>query len=241
MRSPKEKYSILIVEDEVKIAKILITYLKLYPKFSNVVVASDGVEAMQKISNQTFDLIITDLNMPKRDGLSFIDSIRKVPKYYKQKIIVISGCLTQEKAAECIRKNVKQIIVKPFTARQILYKSIRLLKCEEYPRSVVDNILERVARRFLLEEIKNKEKAEAEDDFASFVEFDESLSSKTSEKKDADKTIGDLNKFIDNNKTYLYVDVGGGSTEFTVIHEGKQVASKSFKISSESSSDCPDF
>ncbi|WOD43062.1 Ppx/GppA phosphatase family protein [Hwangdonia lutea] len=40
----------------------------------------------------------------------------------------------------------------------------------------------------------------------------------------------DLNKFIDNNKTYLYVDVGGGSTEFSIIHRGKQEASKSFKI-----------
>jgi exopolyphosphatase/guanosine-5'-triphosphate,3'-diphosphate pyrophosphatase len=40
----------------------------------------------------------------------------------------------------------------------------------------------------------------------------------------------DLNKFIDSSKTYLYVDVGGGSTEFTVIHEGKSVTSKSFKI-----------
>ncbi len=40
----------------------------------------------------------------------------------------------------------------------------------------------------------------------------------------------DLNKFIDPNKTYLYVDVGGGSTEFTVIHQGNQVASRSFKI-----------
>ena len=40
----------------------------------------------------------------------------------------------------------------------------------------------------------------------------------------------DLHKYIDMNKTYLYVDVGGGSTEFTVIHLGNQVASKSFKI-----------
>ncbi|GAA3655437.1 Ppx/GppA phosphatase family protein [Flavivirga jejuensis] len=40
----------------------------------------------------------------------------------------------------------------------------------------------------------------------------------------------DLHKYIDSNKTYLYVDVGGGSTEFTVIHRGVQVASKSFKI-----------
>ena len=40
----------------------------------------------------------------------------------------------------------------------------------------------------------------------------------------------DLNSYIDKSKTYLYVDVGGGSTEFTVIHEGNSVASKSFKI-----------
>lgn len=40
----------------------------------------------------------------------------------------------------------------------------------------------------------------------------------------------DLHKFIDDSKTYLYVDVGGGSTEFTVIHQGNSVASKSFKI-----------
>lgn len=40
----------------------------------------------------------------------------------------------------------------------------------------------------------------------------------------------DLHKYIDDNKTYLYVDVGGGSTEFTMIHKGNSVASKSFKI-----------
>lgn len=40
----------------------------------------------------------------------------------------------------------------------------------------------------------------------------------------------DLNQYIDYNKTYLYVDVGGGSTEFTFFHLGKQVASQSFKI-----------
>ncbi|TYA58863.1 Ppx/GppA phosphatase family protein [Formosa maritima] len=40
----------------------------------------------------------------------------------------------------------------------------------------------------------------------------------------------DLQSYIDKNKTYLYVDVGGGSTEFTVINNGKSVTSKSFKI-----------
>src|SRR5690606_38061287 len=40
----------------------------------------------------------------------------------------------------------------------------------------------------------------------------------------------ELHSFIDDDNTYLHVDVGGGSTEFTVIHNGDSVASKSFKI-----------
>jgi len=40
----------------------------------------------------------------------------------------------------------------------------------------------------------------------------------------------DLQSYIDESKTYLYVDVGGGSTEFSIIHEGQTVISKSFKI-----------
>ncbi|SDS29121.1 exopolyphosphatase / guanosine-5'-triphosphate,3'-diphosphate pyrophosphatase [Formosa sp. Hel1_31_208] len=40
----------------------------------------------------------------------------------------------------------------------------------------------------------------------------------------------DLHSYIHEDKTYLYVDVGGGSTEFSVIHHGKTVVSKSFKL-----------
>jgi len=40
----------------------------------------------------------------------------------------------------------------------------------------------------------------------------------------------DLNAYISNDRTYLYVDVGGGSTEFSIIHNGEKVVSKSFKI-----------
>ena len=40
----------------------------------------------------------------------------------------------------------------------------------------------------------------------------------------------DLQSYIDNSKTYLYVDVGGGSTEFSIIDQGNIITSKSFKI-----------
>lgn len=145
----KNSYSILVVEDDDKIARILMMYLGLYSKFTHVVHASDGVQAMLKLGNQEFDLVITDLSMPKRDGLDFIDTLRKIPKYASQKVIVISGCLTQEKTQECIKRSVRHIIVKPFTARQILFKTIGLLRAEEFPRTAVDQILEKTAKRFL--------------------------------------------------------------------------------------------
>jgi exopolyphosphatase / guanosine-5'-triphosphate,3'-diphosphate pyrophosphatase len=40
----------------------------------------------------------------------------------------------------------------------------------------------------------------------------------------------DINNYIDKDRNYLYVDVGGGSTEFSIIHNGKKILSKSFKI-----------
>lgn len=40
----------------------------------------------------------------------------------------------------------------------------------------------------------------------------------------------DINEYIQKDKNYLYVDVGGGSTEFSIIHNGEKVSSKSFKI-----------
>lgn len=150
MSDMKESYSILIVEDEEKIANILMTYLHLYHKFKSIVWARDGVEAMQKISNQEFDLVITDLVLPRRDGLTFLDTLRKIPRYYNLKVIVISGCLTADLTMGVIKRNVTHIIVKPFTARQILLKTMSILKSEKDVSKKVDSILEKVARRFLL-------------------------------------------------------------------------------------------
>ena len=50
------------------------------------------------------------------------------------------------------------------------------------------------------------------------------------EEKAAIIAATDLQSYIDVNKNYLYVDVGGGSTEFSVIVKGEKIASKSFKI-----------
>lgn len=146
MMSP-EDYNILIVEDEEKIASIMRSYLMLYKGFRNVIIAHDGVQALQKLSNQDFDLIVTDIVMDKKDGLKFIDGLRKQPKYFNQKIMVVSGCLTTEITLALMRRSVRHIIVKPFTARQILLKAITCLKIDKNPQKFVDEIIQKVNLR----------------------------------------------------------------------------------------------
>lgn len=164
----KNDYSILIVEDEEQIAKIMKKYLSLYKGFKRIVVASDGVEAMQKINNQEFDLIITDIVMEKRDGLKFIEGLRKIPKYYNQKIMVVSGCLTAEMTMACMRKGVRHVVVKPFTARQILLKAVQALGITKKAEAFVEQIIQKVTER-LMEDKARMSNAIADDEVMEMI------------------------------------------------------------------------
>lgn len=138
-----KKFSILIVDDEEQIAKIIKAYLSLYRGFDKIIIAEDGVQAMQKISNQDFDLIVTDLVMPKRNGFALIETIRKIPKYYNMKIMIVSGCMNKEAAVLAVQKGVRHVVVKPFTATQILSKAFEALKISKFPEIKAREIVEK--------------------------------------------------------------------------------------------------
>ncbi|MBD63689.1 MAG: hypothetical protein CME62_00650 [Halobacteriovoraceae bacterium] len=146
--APKKQFDILILEDEQEIAQIMKTYLKLFPPFHRIVYAENGLQAAQKVSNQSFDLIITDIQLNKQSALSFIERLRKQPRFYNQKIMVVSGCLTQEITLKLMRLGIRYILVKPFTARQLLINAISCLGIEKKPENLVDNIIVKVKGRF---------------------------------------------------------------------------------------------
>lgn len=102
---------------------------------------------MQKLANQDFDLIITDLVMPKRDGFQMIDNIKKMPKYYNLKIMIVSGCLSRESTIMAMRKGIRHIVAKPFTARQILQKVFEILNVDRDPVGFADKLMLKVAER----------------------------------------------------------------------------------------------
>jgi DNA-binding response OmpR family regulator len=83
---------ILIAEDEKPLSRAL--EIKLAKEGYDVMVASNGEEAIRHLSGKVFDLIILDLVMPKRDGFAVLEYLNK--EGMKSSIIVLSNLAQEE-------------------------------------------------------------------------------------------------------------------------------------------------
>lgn len=108
------KTRVLLVEDEDVARKTLSFYLNTI--FDEVVVACDGQEASKVFKkdfdeDRTFDLVLTDLKMPNKDGISMIDDIRElVPN---QRFIIVSAHKNEDDLLKLINLRVLGYFVKP--------------------------------------------------------------------------------------------------------------------------------
>lgn len=139
----KSTYSVLVVDDEQKICELIKSFLSLSQHFDTIIVAHNSLQAIQKLQNQEFDLIITDQKMPGRDGLSFVEYLSKIPKYNGLKIIMASGYMTKETVIKAIDKGVQSILVKPFTRYQLLDCVYEALDLEKSPSSLSQDMIMR--------------------------------------------------------------------------------------------------
>jgi CheY-like chemotaxis protein len=93
-------YKILVVDDEQEVRDMYSENLSDFVSIKTFL-ASDGVEASLKAKNDSFDLIITDLKMPKADGIQFIKNLRN-SESSKTEIFVTSGNITKDNLTEII-------------------------------------------------------------------------------------------------------------------------------------------
>jgi DNA-binding response OmpR family regulator len=116
---------ILIVEDE----PIMATALKnrLEADNYNVVVATDGREALDIYNAQEIDLIITDIMMPYTSGLELIGIIRS-DFTRKTPIIVLSGMGEEETVLEAFDLGADDFLTKPFNATELSTRVKRFAK-----------------------------------------------------------------------------------------------------------------
>jgi two-component system, chemotaxis family, chemotaxis protein CheY len=115
---------VLIVDDSAAIRKILQRVLRQAEvPLGEVFEAGDGNEALAVLKAQaTVGLVLSDINMPKMDGLEFLSKVRAEPSWQSLPIVMVSTEGTQAKVLEAVERGASGYVRKPFTAEQIKEK-----------------------------------------------------------------------------------------------------------------------
>jgi len=113
------KLQILIVDDDVEVRNVIKNYL-IHFGFNSFLEASDGAEAYRFILDmrQRIDLIISDWEMPKTDGLTLLKAVRSHHQRANTPFIMVTSQQSQErmKITKAKQSSVNSYIVKPFRA-----------------------------------------------------------------------------------------------------------------------------
>jgi DNA-binding NtrC family response regulator len=110
-----EKKVILIVEDDPAVGESLRLLLK--KKGHDILLASNGKEALQLFRHKVVDLVITDVVMPKMDGIELLEAVKGLRP--ETEVIVISAQGTIEKAVQAMKCGAFDFIEKPINPRII--------------------------------------------------------------------------------------------------------------------------
>ena len=92
-----------------------------------VVEAVDGQEALELARNRRVDLVISDVNMPRMDGIRLVSELRNLPSYRLTPLLLLTTESGQEKKLEGKRAGATGWIVKPFNPTQLIATLNRLL------------------------------------------------------------------------------------------------------------------
>jgi two-component system, chemotaxis family, chemotaxis protein CheY len=117
---------ILVVDDFHTMRRIVINLLKQLG-FSNVVEASDGKEALDKVKEDRIDLVISDWNMPNMTGIEFLKELRADEKYKSLPFIMVTAEGKKENVIAAVHAGVSNYVVKPFNAATLKEKLIKVV------------------------------------------------------------------------------------------------------------------
>jgi len=116
---------VLVVDDSTTVRKFIAASLNM--KGFRVVTAADGVEALERMPAEKFDLIITDLNMPDMDGFEFIRTLRETPEYCAIPIIVLSSMTDLKNKDYALELGALAFLEKPLSTEAIQREVFRFV------------------------------------------------------------------------------------------------------------------
>jgi two-component system, chemotaxis family, chemotaxis protein CheY len=116
---------ILAVDDSASMRKMV--HFTLAGAGYEVVQAVDGVEALEYARDHSVDVVLTDVNMPRMDGISLVKELRALPSYRFTPMLVLTTESSQEKKLEGKQAGATGWIVKPFNPEQLLATIARVI------------------------------------------------------------------------------------------------------------------
>ena len=123
---------ILLVEDEVNMVRTLTKILER--KGYTVDAAATGEAALARFAERSYDLVITDLNMPVMDGLQLLREMKE--RHIAPATIVLTGHGTIQSAVEAMKLGAGDYLIKPCHPDELLMVAARLLEVRQLRREV---------------------------------------------------------------------------------------------------------
>lgn len=119
--------TVLVVDDEKTLTDMIAETLKQFPIFKSVLVSYDGADALRKLSNQKFDIVVLDLGMPKLDGIELLNHLEDESRLGKTKVIIISGGFTSDNI-QAAKQFTPFFLAKPFKMDDLKLKIGQVIK-----------------------------------------------------------------------------------------------------------------
>jgi two-component system chemotaxis response regulator CheY len=120
---------ILVVDDSATMRRIVINALK-EGGYTDVIEASDGKDALEKLMSDKIDFIITDWNMPNMSGLEFTRAVRSETNIQNIPILMVTTRGVKQDIVEALQARVNNYIVKPFTPQLLKEKIEQIVQNE---------------------------------------------------------------------------------------------------------------
>jgi two-component system chemotaxis response regulator CheY len=111
--------NILVVEDSPTMRQLISFAIKRIPN-SHVIEATDGVDALKKLSSEKVDLILADINMPVMDGLKLVSLVRGNPVFKDIPIIIVTTEGAEEDRKRALSIGANAYLPKPIQTQELL-------------------------------------------------------------------------------------------------------------------------
>lgn len=138
-----QQYDVLVVEDDVDLSEALCETLEI--EGYQVISAANGTEALGKLAENNFKLVVSDIQMPVMDGFQLLNNMQQ--KYLDIPVLLMTAYGTIPKAVAAIQAGAVDYLIKPFEASALVKKVSDLVVTESDSvdeRVIVDGKMKRI-------------------------------------------------------------------------------------------------